>query len=129
MSGALYFVDVNGNFLGGFAGAAPPQGAVAVPTPPADARQVWSGSAWSAVPSVPPAPIDARLWIERLSPQKQLAVVTFGLANPALMLWLLKAAGSQVGIILSDPDTPAGVAALVAAGALTTADQTLLLTP
>ena len=45
-----YFVDAQGNYLGGFDGTLPPEGAIKVPTPPADARQKWSGSQWLASP-------------------------------------------------------------------------------
>jgi hypothetical protein len=64
-----------------------------------------------------------------LPPEKQIAIVTAALAKPALMLWLLKAAGAQNGVALDNPDTNAGVGALVAAGVLTSADQQVLLTP
>lgn len=80
-------------------------------------------------PPPPPQPLDARLWLERLSPAKQLAIAAAGRASDALFLWLLKAAGAQSGIVLNDPETPAGVAALVAAGVITTEDQALLLAP
>lgn len=45
-----FFVDASGNYLGSFDGAAPPPGAVEVPSAPVDARQKWTGSAWSAPP-------------------------------------------------------------------------------
>jgi cytochrome P450 len=80
-------------------------------------------------PPVAPVPVDARLWLERLAPATQLAITTAAAASPSLLLWLLKAAGAQSGIVLTDPETVAGVAALVAAGVITTADQTTLLAP
>lgn len=50
----LYFVDGRGNYIGGFAGAEPPAGAIQVPTPPpVHASQIWDGQAWG--PYVPPA--------------------------------------------------------------------------
>ncbi len=42
----LYFIDVSGNYLGGFDGALPPSGAVEIATPPSDGRMMWSGTAW-----------------------------------------------------------------------------------
>lgn len=49
-----YFVDGSGVYLGAFNGVEPPAGAVEVPTAPEDVRQVWSGSAWGAIPvSIP----------------------------------------------------------------------------
>jgi hypothetical protein len=46
-----YFVDDNGDYLGGFDGAEPPEGATEVQEPPQDARQTWDGSAWSTAPA------------------------------------------------------------------------------
>jgi hypothetical protein len=45
-----YYVDDEGNYIGGFDGAEPPAGAIEVPEAPADARQKWSGDGWSAAP-------------------------------------------------------------------------------
>lgn len=44
-----YFVDGSGNYVGAFDGAAPPAGAIEVPTAPNDARQRWVGGEWGAV--------------------------------------------------------------------------------
>lgn len=44
-----YFVDGDGVYLGGFDGAEPPEGAIEVPEPPDDGRQIWNGSAWEPV--------------------------------------------------------------------------------
>jgi hypothetical protein len=82
-----------------------------------------------AVPAPPPPPIDARLWLERLPLAKQTAIIAAAIANPPLLLWVIKAAGAQAGIVLADPDTAAGVGALVAAGILTSADQAILMAP
>ncbi|MBZ8133213.1 hypothetical protein [Afifella sp. IM 167] len=46
-----FYVDAEGAYLGGFDGAAPPQGAVEVGAPPADGRQKWNGEEWSAPPA------------------------------------------------------------------------------
>lgn len=45
-----YFVDAAGVYIGGFDGAEPPEDAVEVPAAPIDARQIWDGKAWGAVP-------------------------------------------------------------------------------
>lgn len=63
-----FFRDEVGNYLGGFDGATPPDGAIEVPGPPDNARQVWDINAgvWlaaaPAVPAVPAAvtPLQAR---------------------------------------------------------------------
>lgn len=44
-----YYVDSNGNYVGGFDGALPPAGSIQVPSPPdTHASQTWNGSSWSA---------------------------------------------------------------------------------
>lgn len=45
-----YFADLSGRYIGAFDGAEPPANSVEVPTAPADARQVWDGSAWLPIP-------------------------------------------------------------------------------
>ncbi|MBA4797010.1 MAG: hypothetical protein H2043_06380 [Rhizobiales bacterium] len=45
-----YYVDPNGRYLGGFDGAEPEHSSLEVPYPPDDARQIWEGKAWLAVP-------------------------------------------------------------------------------
>jgi hypothetical protein len=49
-----FYVDADGRYLGGYEGAEPPAGAIEVPAPPADARQVWGGGAWSETPPLVP---------------------------------------------------------------------------
>jgi len=73
-----YYVDNAGAYIGGFDGANPPAGAVEVPTPPADARQVWSGNAWQAVELSPydTATLNAAL-TEPGSVVRALGLVTF----------------------------------------------------
>ncbi len=44
----MIYVDAEGNYLGSF--STPPEGGIAVPTAPVDARQTWNGSEWSEVP-------------------------------------------------------------------------------
>jgi len=41
-----YFANTGGDYLGGYAGAEPPEGAVEVDSPPEDARDVFNGNAW-----------------------------------------------------------------------------------
>jgi hypothetical protein len=48
----LYFVDSSGNYLGGFDGAQPPEGAIEVPNPPNHGLDIWANGAWvSYVPT------------------------------------------------------------------------------
>lgn len=54
-----YFVDDAGCYLGAFDGAEPPAGSVEVPSAPSDARQLWAGGAWGAVPVAPVTHITA----------------------------------------------------------------------
>jgi hypothetical protein len=55
-----FFVSVGGTYIGGFDGVVPPEGAIEVPTAPADARQVWDGEKWGEVPIVVPDRVTAR---------------------------------------------------------------------
>jgi len=49
-----YYIDGAGRYLGGW-DQNPPADATEVPTPPADARQLWDGSLWMEIPaSIPP---------------------------------------------------------------------------
>ena len=95
------------------------------------AYQEWlaAGNTPEPVASVtvyaPPTP---REWLERLSPTTQAAVATAATSNASILLWLLKASGS-LSIDVTAPETKDGVAALVAAGIITAADQTTLLAP
>lgn len=43
-----YFVDTQGNYIGGFEGSSPPAGAIEIPSPPDDGRQKWVNNAWQA---------------------------------------------------------------------------------
>lgn len=57
---AKFFVDGSGAYIGAFDGAEPPANSVEVPTAPADARQVWDGSAWGSVPAMVPQKVTMR---------------------------------------------------------------------
>ena len=54
-----YYVDVNGNYLGGFDGVEAPNGSVEVAQPPEHGLDIWTGSAW-----VKPLPTAEQLAIE-----------------------------------------------------------------
>lgn len=41
-----YFIDAQGNYIGGFCGAEPPEGAIEVPQPPEHGWQKYSNGAW-----------------------------------------------------------------------------------
>ena len=57
-----FYVDSDGNYLGGFDGAEPPAGAIEVADAPQDARQTWDGT-WSPVPPPDPIPVSAEdIW-------------------------------------------------------------------
>lgn len=51
-----YFVDGQGNYIGGFEGVHPPYGAIEVPSAPVNARDVWSNGAWVAYIPAPFVP-------------------------------------------------------------------------
>ena len=77
-------------------------------------------------PAAPPRPTP-RAWLERLSPATQLSLETAALSNASVSLWLRKATAASDGIDVTLPETQAGVAAMVSAGLLTTAEQAALL--
>jgi hypothetical protein len=52
-----YFVDDQGNYLGGFDGAAPPSGAIEVANPPCHGKDKWDGMNW--IPHEPTAEPEA----------------------------------------------------------------------
>lgn len=52
-----YFADLDGTYLGGWDQGGP-VGKIKVPYPPEDARQVWNGFKWGAIPTTP---IDRKL--------------------------------------------------------------------
>ncbi|MCA3247393.1 MAG: hypothetical protein ING29_13050 [Azospirillum sp.] len=45
-----YFVDANGNYLGGFEGVDPPEGAIEIPEPPPHGWMVLTPSGWVMPP-------------------------------------------------------------------------------
>lgn len=81
-------------------------------------------------PTVPaaPSPPTPRQWLERLSSAKQTAIATAAATTPAILLWVMKATGSQ-SIDVTLQETKDGVAALVAAGVLDSTDHATLLAP
>ena len=81
-----YFVDTDGAFLGGFDDDLPaPAGGIQVATAPDDARQVWDGAAWGAVPVTVPRIVSAF--------QARAALLRVGLLD-------------EVEAIMADPETP-----------------------
>lgn len=57
-----FFVDQSGNYIGGFDGngVPVPQGAIEVPSAPADARQKWNGTSFDPVPVIVPEAVTRR---------------------------------------------------------------------
>ena len=45
-----YYVTDEGKYIGAFDGVEPPDSAVEVPSAPQDARQIWNGTSWGAIP-------------------------------------------------------------------------------
>lgn len=54
-----YYIDVDGNYLGGW-DQNPPESAIEVPFAPEDARQKWIGNGYSPVPIAVPQQITVR---------------------------------------------------------------------
>jgi hypothetical protein len=63
-----YYVDIQGNYVGGFQGAEPPLDSIEVVAPPAHASHRWDGVAYAPVPPPTPTVVDmvqARLALMR----------------------------------------------------------------
>jgi hypothetical protein len=120
-----FFVSGDGSWLGAFDGAAPPPGSNEVPSAPADARQVWQFPGWSAVPvSAEIAPLAFK---KRFTPAERAAIRAAAGSNAQLADWQESASMARL-IDLADPDTIAGMAALVTAGLITAARRDAILT-
>ncbi len=70
---ARFYVDSEGNYLGSYSGAEPPDGSVEVSEPPYDARQVWLDGGWGDVPQSVPQTVSKR--------QAKLALLNEGLLD------------------------------------------------
>lgn len=96
------------------------------------AYQGWLDAGNTPDPAPPPpasyVPPTPRQWLERLSPATQAAIASGATANPAVLLWVLKATGNP-SIDVAAAETIAGVGALEAAGIITTEEQMALLAP
>ena len=108
----------------------PPSGAIMVTGYPPYPDSVWVGNGWAG--GTPPTQAaqspTPQEWLERLSPVTQVAIVTGGLANAGIMLWLLKAAGNP-SINVENSETVQGVEAMLAAGLISQAESEVLLAP
>ena len=73
-----YYADAQGNYIGGYEGSVPPNGAIEVPTPPDDGRQKWIGGAWQVadLSAVDTAALNAAL-VEPGSVVRALGLVMF----------------------------------------------------
>jgi len=57
-----FYVGPDGHYIGSFDGVEPPVGSIEVPIAPEDARQVWSGSAWTVTPAILLANAELARW-------------------------------------------------------------------
>ena len=87
---AKYFVDTDGNYLGGFDGVEPPHGAIEVAAPPAYGLDKWVNGEW--VPHVIVKPLSTRL--EAILQQSSDLVAS----NPAPGVELLALVDAIMGI-------------------------------
>jgi hypothetical protein len=73
-----YFIDSDGNYIGGFEGADPPEGSIEVPNAPDHALDKWNGSAW--IPYTPTvSPIDQLTAAVKALPVAKRTDTTWGL--------------------------------------------------
>ena len=121
---AFAILDVNGNVTALYTAPPVPDPGV-VPISNDDPRIAAFQAALAIARAPKPTP---REWLERLSMATQLALETAALSSAQVALWLRKATGAG-SIDVTMPETQQGVAAMVAAGLLTPAEQTTLLTP
>lgn len=70
-----FYVDAEGHYIGGFAGAEPPKGAVEVPRAPEHASDKWEGGRWVSGPSPVPHEVTTRQAREALLDNGLLAAV------------------------------------------------------
>lgn len=96
------------------------------PTLPACPTYQASGLAPGQTPLAPQTVITTRAFLTRFSPTVLTTIATALPTTPALFIWFAKLEGAS-WVDLTDPETNAGVQALVAAGLLTQADATTIL--
>lgn len=114
-----FYVDAQGNYIGGFDGAPAPDGAIEVPSAPYHAADIWNGGGWDVgARGLPPPSVTPLEFLERFTPQERNAIRVAAKQNADLEDWLdlLRAATL---VVLTDPRTVAGLEAFVAAGILT----------
>lgn len=78
-----YYVDVAGVYLGGFAGAEPPAGAIEIQAPPEHGHQIWMFPGWSPVPVDVPQEVTRYQALAALHLNGLLAAVKTIMADPA----------------------------------------------
>lgn len=93
-----FFVDPSGIYLGGWQGpAAPPAGAIEVPSPPDHATQAWSGTDWNVAPaSVLRYLVPKLLIVERLHAAGKLTDAVAALAASSLVVQQRWAAATAI---------------------------------
>ncbi len=91
---------------------------------------ITGGALVAAAPVVasPPTQLPPLTFLARFTAAEEAAIAQAALSNASILLWLTKAGAAQY-IDLADPNTKAGMDALVAAGLLTAARETAILTP
>ncbi|WP_454843486.1 hypothetical protein [Pseudomonas gorinensis] len=75
-----YYIDINGQFLGGW-DQDPPDGAIEVENPPEYADQIWISSGWG--PSISKASQEESKWRDEqmLTAQQNVTAIDFGSKN------------------------------------------------
>lgn len=74
-----FYVDASGKYLGGFDGVEPPVGAIEVPSPPNDARDLWNGGGWVVAHN--PAILAQIIALEATVTQRRLREAMLGVDN------------------------------------------------
>ncbi|ACT50859.1 hypothetical protein [Methylovorus glucosotrophus] len=122
-----YFVDTDGNYLGGFCGAEPPDGAIEISEPPAHGSDKFADGVWVVTPRLK-TQFTSLEYLDRFTNAEQLAVVGATMNVPEVKLWYDRMlAASYVDI--NDPRVEAGINALIDAGLLNSERKSALLEP
>lgn len=105
----LFYVDKEGNYIGGFDGAEPPEGAIGVPSAPVNSSQIWDGSAWGAIPAASATVLKSTV-MGRLTKEQMASAWAMLMADPvSLGRWF---APDRPFVNCDDPDAVAFVEAL-----------------
>ena len=129
-----FYVDAQGNYLGGFAGSVP-DGGIEINSPPQHASQIWSGSSWGPISNPTTISFDdfeARFttaeWDDATDFVYQVDTTTGNPKRKALIQGLARAQARN-SVDLLDAKTETFLSVLVNGEIITASRKTAILTP